>query len=778
MKKKASIFSAYLLTFILTLTGFFNGFEKKVNAETIKPALKNFRQAVDEKGSIKQLGKKLSTEILKPQSMQNNTATNLESIKLNFKPTDTVIDSNRPIIYMTDIENKKVYSVNYETGDIKYIEFTLKPERLTFSNNEVYVNLLKVEHNSDNLNNHIGAIAIINAENFTLADQFDINEDPYDIEVDNQGYIYISPGSGQWGELVVYSRQTKQEVSRKNYIYEKTLIHLQPNTSNLYYITTALFPRDIGVCIYVNGICKNSYTTPYHANDPYELSTHMRISPDGKYIFNASGVILQCVYLNHSSDLSSKFTDIACDVDSNFIFSAQETKNINVYDYNNFSYLSRLTTEGYVKNLYYRNKQLLAVSQTDDNTFIIEKIILDNNPMQSLGIVYTSPMDNEKGLSVSGSLAVVFNKNIILKNPNCYLYDSNDNQSVLTGYSVKNNILFIHYDNLAYNTNYTLTFNSDSITDFNFNPINTSFKLNFTTDAEYVRVWGTNRYETSAKIAQKYWQASSDYIVLATGENFPDALCAGPLAAHYGAPILLTPSKSLDPSIELEITRLQPKQIFIVGGPGAVSEDIKQKLESKGIGVTRIFGASRYDTSLEIAKYLGNPRNVFVVTGNNYPDALSIASLASHYQFPILLTDTNSIPSNTGAYIKNSGINRSYVIGGPGVISDYVLQQLPNSTRIYGSNRYETNFQVLKFFPCDLSTAFIATGENFADALSGSSPAGLLFNPIILANDNMPDQVIANINYNKQFFRMKVTLGGTGVVSDNIINRLFKQEQE
>jgi len=775
MKKKISIFPAYLLTFILTFTGFFNGFEKKANAET-KPTLKNFRQAVDEKGNIKQFGKKSSSELLKPQSMQNNAAANLPSIKLGFKPTDTVMDPNRPVIYMTDIENKRVYSVNYETGEIKFIQLDLKPETLAFANNEVYVSLLKTGHFYWTYDPLQGAIAIINAESFTKTDQFDINQDPYDIQADNQGYIYIASGCNQWSDLGVYSRQTKQPVSILGAFAAQSFIHLHPNTSKIYSITTASSPRDITAYTYSNGIHQTTYDSPYHGD--YTMNTNMRISPDGKYIFNGSGNIFACSDkqsddMKYVNKLSSTFTDVAFDLISNLIFSAQETKNINVYNYENFSYLSRLTTEGFVKNLYYKNKQLLAVSALDDNSFIIERINLDNNPLQSLGVVYTSPMNNENGLPVRGSLAIIFNKNIILKNPNCILVDSNNNQAPITHYSVKNNILFIYYDNLAYETNYTLTLNNDAVTDFNLNSINTSFNLSFATDPEYTRVYGANRYETSAKISQKYWQ-TSNYIVLATGENFPDALCASPLAARYSAPILLTPSKSLDPSIELEITRLKPKQVFIVGGAGAVSNEIKQKLESKGITVTRIYGASRYDTSLEIAKYLGPSKNVFVVTGNNYPDALSIASLAAYYEMPIMLADTNTLPYNSAVYILNSGVSKGYVVGGPGVLEDSVVHSLPNGERIAGTNRYETNAEVLRYFPCNTTTAFVATGENFADALSGSSPSGLMFNPIILANDNMSEDVVDFLNYNKKVFKMKVTLGGTGAVSDSIVNRIFK----
>lgn len=775
MKRKISIFPVYLLTFILTFSGFFSGFEKKVNAETTKPLLKSFKQSTDEKSAVKQFLSKSSNSLLKTQSVQTNAISSLPSIKLNFKPADTVIDPNKPIIYMTDIDNMRVYSVNYETGETKSLQFNLKPERITFANNEVYVTLLKVAHDRYNFDNQIGAIAVINSESFMLADQFDIAQDPYDIEVDNQGYIYISPGSGQRSDLVVYSRQTKQQISRYVNVGAEDLIQLQPNTSRLY-LTTTCSPSDIEVYVYTNGIYQTYYDSPYHGD--YDIRPYMQISPDGKYIFNSSGNIFACSDkrsddMKYVNKLSSAFTDVAFNLNSNLIFAAQPKGNIKVYNYENFSELSTLITEGISKNLYYKNNQLLSVSSTANNTFILERINLNSNQQEPLEIIGTSLMNNAKNVPIKGTLAIEFNKNITLKNPNCTLLDSNNNPFPVSRYSAVNNILFIYYDNLPYGGNIKFTLNGDAVADYNLNMYGKSFQLNFTTGAEYTRLCGNSRYETSAKISQKYW-LTSDYVVLATGEKFPDALCAGPLAAHYQAPILLTPSQSLDPTIELEITRLSPKQVFIIGGPGAVSDEIKGKLQSKGITVTRIYGASRYDTSLEIAKYLGANEEIVVATGNNYPDALSVASCAAYYEVPIILTDTNSLPANTAAYIRNTGVKYSYIIGGPGVVGDSVFKALPNCDRIYGSNRYDTNSAVLEYFSFNFATAYVSTGQNFADALAGSSPAGLMHSPIILVNDDMPQDVIDVINYNKALFRMKVILGGTGVVSDNILNRIFK----
>lgn len=66
----------------------------------------------------------------------------------------------------------------------------------------------------------------------------------------------------------------------------------------------------------------------------------------------------------------------------------------------------------------------------------------------------------------------------------------------------------------------------------------------FARTPEVLRLAGTDRYSTAAAIAKQGW-AQSNYVVLAYGENFPDALSSGVLANKYNAPILLTKSTNL-----------------------------------------------------------------------------------------------------------------------------------------------------------------------------------------------------------------------------------------
>lgn len=290
----------------------------------------------------------------------------------------------------------------------------------------------------------------------------------------------------------------------------------------------------------------------------------------------------------------------------------------------------------------------------------------------------------------------------------------------------------------------------------------------------FTRIGGTDRYATAVAVSSGAFK-QSDYAIIATGDSFPDALSAAPLAKKYNAPILLTDSKTLTTSVSSELDRLAVKNVFIVGGTGAVSKDVENSITQKGITVVRLAGSDRYDTSLQIAKHLGANNQVFVATGDNFPDALSIASYAAAKGIPIILSSQSSgLSLEEAAYIKNSGVTKAYVIGGPGVVASSVLYSLPSAERIYGNDRYKTNLAVINKFSSDfnLDTTYFATGENFPDALSGSAAAALTNSPMLLIGGEEKD-TDSYIRSNLPSMKNKKVLGGDGVLPASTINYTF-----
>lgn len=281
------------------------------------------------------------------------------------------------------------------------------------------------------------------------------------------------------------------------------------------------------------------------------------------------------------------------------------------------------------------------------------------------------------------------------------------------------------------------------------------------------RLAGQNRYDTSAKIAEKGWM-SSYYAVIASGEDFPDALCGAPLAGKYNAPILLTSRYSLETQTKTQLSRLNVQDVFIIGGTGVISANVEQEIKNLGMTVTRISGENRYETSVKVAEKMGYVNQAVIATGDNFPDALSIASIAAIKGLPILLTAKDQLSEGVKKYLKDN-VQSTIVVGGTGVVSNYIYNQLPSPTRLNGNNRYETNLNIVKAYVEELNfnTCYIATGEDFPDALAGSALASLNNSPIILVNNSISLSTIDFLS-NRSVDHI-VAFGGTGAVSDTVL---------
>ena len=131
----------------------------------------------------------------------------------------------------------------------------------------------------------------------------------------------------------------------------------------------------------------------------------------------------------------------------------------------------------------------------------------------------------------------------------------------------------------------------------------------------------------------------------------------------------------------------------------------------------------RYDTAIAISKngWSDGASTVVLVTGSDYPDALSATPLAKKYNAPILLTKTNEIPTKVIEEIKRLKANKIIIVGGNGVISDKVEEEVKsivkNVDRITGNDRYDTAVNVAKILGVENGVA-VAYGLNYSDALS------------------------------------------------------------
>ncbi len=201
------------------------------------------------------------------------------------------------------------------------------------------------------------------------------------------------------------------------------------------------------------------------------------------------------------------------------------------------------------------------------------------------------------------------------------------------------------------------------------------------------------------------------------------------------------------------------------------------------LGVSRLSGANRYETAVEVSKQFspinGVPANpVYIAAGTNYPDALAAAAVAGWAGAPLLLTPADSLPAAVIEELERLKPAVINIAGGEAVVSPAVEAQLtaldfgfPHVVnRLGGADRYATaKLLVDNGFSGGFTTAFIATGRNFADALAAAATATSRNAPVILVDGTLPQLSTAQLDWlDTSGVESVFIAGGTSAVSAGI----------
>lgn len=285
------------------------------------------------------------------------------------------------------------------------------------------------------------------------------------------------------------------------------------------------------------------------------------------------------------------------------------------------------------------------------------------------------------------------------------------------------------------------------------------------------RLAGRNRYETAVKVSKDGW-ATSESVVLARGDQYADALAGATLAYSLDAPILLTNPTKLTEVTATEIERLGASKVYILGGDGAVGANVVNALKAMGLTTERISGSNRYKTAAKISEIVaptGTDR-VILTSGMDFPDALSAGAYAARHGIPILLTRGDRLSPEAEAAIEKLNATTTILIGGEAVLSRVIEGAVPGAVRIVGNNRYGTSVKVAEYFSPGSSKIYVATGLQFADALSGAVLAAKNDSGILLVGKTVPSSV-GNYLFNAGFTEI-VIFGGEGAISEDLADQL------
>ena len=296
------------------------------------------------------------------------------------------------------------------------------------------------------------------------------------------------------------------------------------------------------------------------------------------------------------------------------------------------------------------------------------------------------------------------------------------------------------------------------------------------------RLFGLNRYATAVAVAKKGW-TTSGAVLLAGALNYPDALAGVTLAAMKNAPILLTDLATTPGATMAEIRALKAKNIILLGGVGVISAAQESALKKAGYNVTRYYGTNRFGTAAAIGnavEKLGGSKTAIVTTGMAFPDALVMGPYAGITKMPVVFTDTKELPAETQKFIKDNKIAKIILVNDGNDVSAAVITKVknlvgsPNVTVITAADRYDLSAKIANAYKGSFANGVaVATGADFPDALTGGVLAAKMKYPVLLLN---PKGVApAEKSYVKSLVGPQIyVFGGTGVVTDSIVQSLYK----
>lgn len=251
---------------------------------------------------------------------------------------------------------------------------------------------------------------------------------------------------------------------------------------------------------------------------------------------------------------------------------------------------------------------------------------------------------------------------------------------------------------------------------------------------------GKSRYETAVEIAKEtLGTQKAPAIVLGRGDVPADALAGTVLAHKYGAPVLLTRSESLPAVVNqfLDEQTVQGATVYLLGGTLAISEEVEAALTKKGFNTKRLAGKTRSETSLLIAKEIGQMKTVMFATGkDDSSDALSASAYAAAHQLPIIIHMGAKSPDSTLAFLEEHKTEKATIIGGTSAVPEAVATTLSErgiqSDRISGQDRVATSIEINRLLPMNGKNLVVGNAYSFVDALAGSVLAAKTNSPILL----------------------------------------------
>lgn len=300
---------------------------------------------------------------------------------------------------------------------------------------------------------------------------------------------------------------------------------------------------------------------------------------------------------------------------------------------------------------------------------------------------------------------------------------------------------------------------------------------------DITRIFGEDEYKTSIEISKSLWQTSKN-VILVSEDDYENSLCAPLLARYLKAPIIFTAKDFLREDVEAEIERLKAEDVYIVGNVHSISDDVIKKLNEKGLNCVIIGGKDRYDTSVEIERFIKENFNLtgkaILVSGENPADVLSASFVGARLRMPVLLIKKDNIPDSVKLFIGDNKISKFYIMGGEDIISDSAISGFEDIERIFGSDDFQRNALLLKKFEnyINFSRLFIASRSDIKYALSGAGAAAYFNIPLIFVQNELAESSKSFIE--TKFFKLDqvIAIGNESSVSSSVLDWISDEKEK
>ena len=221
---------------------------------------------------------------------------------------------------------------------------------------------------------------------------------------------------------------------------------------------------------------------------------------------------------------------------------------------------------------------------------------------------------------------------------------------------------------------------------------------------------GCDPYRSAAAAADASYSTTHTVtvpaLVVASGTAWADQVVASEIAGQVHGPTLLSLASSLPASTTAEIKRLRPSRIVMIGSAARLSAKVQSQITSMCPNVVRVEGADPFAISASgLAKVSSEAKansatvdTIYVASGDEPNEAMSIAPVVYRVPRPVLFVHANSVPSVVLGALKASKVKNLILLGGSSTISKSVEKTLTKAgckvSRINAGDKYKTSLAI------------------------------------------------------------------------------------